>query len=64
MCEQSPQDLKHFFVLAGYAVLEWWLGKTKRVESNSVLQVVMSLGAMVAAKLTRGKPNGNQTKTD
>lgn len=37
MCKK---DLIHLAILVGYSVLERWLGKTKSVRANSLLELV------------------------
>lgn len=49
------QDLFWQYVLAGYAVLEAWLGSTKVVQANSMLALITNA---IKALITRRTKDG------
>ncbi len=62
-CTQNPWV--SFSIAAlwfGYALLEFWLGKTEKVKSSSTIELIIVFVVMVATYFFRRKENDGDSK--
>lgn len=61
LCKQVAgiSDLVNLGLLLGYALLEAWLGKTKRTESGSLVELLFRLAARAVKRGCYGSKDGH-----
>jgi hypothetical protein len=51
------EGVPHYVVIVAVALIEYWLGKTEKTKSASILELIFNLGKSIVTK-TKGKING------
>ena len=54
-------NYQHVFVIIGVAITEYWLGRTSRTKSGSLIELILNTFSSLMNRITKRSTNGNET---